>query len=1601
MTDRKTSVRRARIQAVRRSANKLVLDPQLPVKAAEFVSLYYAQAHLEVLAIDSRTLASAALGHLKWAAQRAQRTAKIRVFNPTTETDGWTCPHTVIETVVEDMPFLVDSLTMALNFLGHGIRMTTHPVVQVQRTSRGRLLSVGPIDKERPGRPESMIHFEIARETEPQVLRRIEHRLRETLDDVQASVEDWPPMLQQLQDAARELFECDKIAPRMAEESSRFLSWLADDHFTLLGYREYALVRGKHSDQLRPLVETGLGILRDTGTPMEATVLKGPARAQARSAEPVLVTKTNRRSTVHRPARLDYISVKRFDDKGKSCLERRFLGLFTSTAYSESPRDIPLLRLKVQQILDQSRFEPLSHRGKALQHVLDTFPRDDLFQGSVDDLARISFAVLAMEERHKLRLFCRRDPFGRFYSCLVYVPRDQYSPRARQRIQRILERGLSGVAEQPQVTLSESALARLQITVLADASRRREPDMDGLENELADAVRTWSDRVREALLAVLPEDRALALLHRFGELFPVAYQEDASAERAARDIGKLVTMIDEGSKLQMALEETRTGDEKQFRLTTFHWREPIELYRAMPILENMGLRALRERNYRVRLEPVPVWIQDFELAIPAGTELELAQIDRPFQECFAKVLHGKAENDGFNSFVVTAGLDWRQAALLRAYCKYIMQTKLGYSQSYMQEVLGRYAVLCRALLDRFYGLFDPDLSPQARRTKQAHSQKILETELERTTNLDHDRILRAFVSVVNATLRTNFFQLTEGAPKPYLSLKLDPHRVAELPEPRPKFEVFVYSQRVEGVHLRCAAIARGGVRWSDRREDYRTEILGLMKAQQVKNTVIVPAGAKGGFVCKALPTEDREAMQTIVVGCYRTFIRGLLDITDNIVGGKIVRPERVLPRDGNDPYLVVAADKGTATFSDIANELSAEYGFWLGDAFASGGSAGYDHKKMAITARGAWESVKRHFRELGADVRSEPITVIGIGDMSGDVFGNGMLMSKHIKLIAAFDHRHIFIDPDPDPAASFAERRRLFRMPRSSWNDYDRERLSRGGGVYSRTSKAIELSPAAQRALGTTQSKLTPPELIRAILTAEVDLLWNGGIGTYVKAGNEPHLAAGDPTNDALRVDGAQLRCRVVGEGGNLGLTQRGRIEYALAGGRLNTDFIDNSGGVDTSDREVNIKILLRAAIDKKMLASNKRNALLAEMTDSIAEHVLADNYGQTLALSVMASRGSERLDEHARLIRVLEAKGLLDRSLECLPKEEEIDQRGKLGLGLTRPELAVLLSHSKIELSASLAASDIPDDPYCAAELVAYFPAKIAKRFEPLIGEHRLAREIVAMLISSSMINRMGSFFALRAEEETGANVARVARAYAIVRELFGIRKLWRQIEKLDYTVPADAQYESMFQISRMLRRAVYWFLQRKPKRLDIASTIEKLSPSVGSVLALLPSSVNGYAGERMSRQSAHFTKLGLPRNLAKEIAALPLMPQILDIVDTANDRGLDVEKVARLHFALGRELNLDWVRGKIEDLHVEGRWRAMARATLRENLAREQRDLLGSVLRRIGKDEPEAALSKWLSESKRQIARTEKALEEMQTADAIDFATLSVALKEIGRLG
>ncbi|MGH3044810.1 MAG: NAD-glutamate dehydrogenase, partial [Gaiellaceae bacterium] len=1171
------------------------------------------------------------------------------------------------------------------------------------------------------------------------------------LADVRAAVEDWPAMVERAHEVIADVERVPpSIDPEELAESKALLEWIVDNHFTFLGYREYDLVSENGEPGLRRVPDTGLGILRDDEAAEGVVKLAPEAAALARAKDPLVLTKANSRATVHRPSYLDYVGVKRFDESGEVVGERRFLGLYTSTAYSASPHDIPLLRRKVRKVRERSGLPPGSHDDKALLEVLESLPRDELFQISDDDLFDIAMGIVRLGERQQVRLFVRKDTFGRFLSCLVYVPRERFNTQVREKIEDILQEVFEGVSADYTVRLSESVLARMHFVIYTRPGATLEYDVPEIEARLVEATRSWVDDLGDALVEHLGEERGTELSVLYRDAFPAAYRDDFTTEAAVLDVERMERLDPEGD-LAMTLYRPLEAEPDFFVLKLLRSGQPILLSDVLPLLEDMGVKVFDERPYEIdRAGPVDAWIYDFGLTQADGA-LDLDRVGDAFKDAFAQAWRGEIEVDGFNRLVLSAGLTWREIAVLRALAKYLRQAGSTFSQTYMEETLAANPEIVRKLVDLFQVRFDP-AREDGREGEAGSITKRIEKEIDAVASLDDDRILRSFLRLIQATLRTNYFQLGDGGqPKPYLSFKFDPVLVPDLPLPRPMYEIWVYSPRTEGVHLRGGKVARGGIRWSDRREDFRTEILGLMKAQMVKNAVIVPVGAKGGFVVKRPPAE-RDALREEVVACYRTLMEGLLDLTDNIVGGETVPPRDVVRYDDDDPYLVVAADKGTATFSDLANVVAAEYGFWLGDAFASGGSAGYDHKAMGITARGAWESVKRHFRELGVDVQTTEVTAVGIGDMGGDVFGNGVLLSRHLKLVAAFNHEHIFLDPDPEPEASFRERERLFALPRSSWADYDPEVISSGGGVFPRTAKSIPLSSEVRRRLGVEAEALRPNELIRAVLTAEVDLLWNGGIGTFVKASTEAHLEVGDKTNDGLRVDAKDLRVRVVGEGGNLGFTQRARIEYALAGGQIYTDAIDNSAGVDCSDHEVNIKILLGGVVADGDMTEKQRNELLVEMTDDVGRLVLRNNYRQTQAISLAAAQSASMLGVHARVIQHLEQTGRLSRELGALPSEEMIAERRAARGGLVAPELAVLLAYAKIELFDALVASDLPDDPYTANELVRYFPRVLSERFRARMNEHRLRRELIATYVTNSLVNRAGITFAFRLAEETGA---------------------------------------------------------------------------------------------------------------------------------------------------------------------------------------------------------------------------------------------------------
>ncbi|MGW0737741.1 NAD-glutamate dehydrogenase [Streptomyces sp. NPDC002851] len=1569
----------------------------------------------------------AAVSHYRLAENRPQGTANVRVHTPTVEENGWTCSHTVVEVVTDDMPFLVDSVTNELSRQGRGIHIVIHPQVVVRRDLTGKLIETLPDGAPKDTHDtltESWIHVEIDRETDRADLTQMTNDLLRILSDVREAVEDWEKM----RDAALRIGEYLPNEPspsdlheREVEEARELLRWLAADHFTFLGYREYEL---HDDDSLSAVPGTGLGILRadpkHSGEDAHAhpvspsfNRLPADARAKAREHKLLVLTKANSRATVHRPSYLDYVGVKKFDDKGKVVGERRFLGLFSSAAYTESVRRVPVIRRKVDEVLKGAGFSAHSHDGRDLLQILETYPRDELFQIPADELQAISTSVLYLQERRRLRLYLRKDEYGRYYSALIYLPRDRYTTAVRLRLIDILKEELGGTNVDFTAWNTESILSRLhfvvrvppgtELPVLSDADKER------IEARLVEAARSWADGFAEALTAEVGEEHAAELLRRYGSAFPEGYKADHTPRSAVADLVHLEALGAEDKDFALSLYEPVGAGPRERRFKIYREGAMVSLSAVLPVLQRLGCEVVDERPYELRAsDGTTAWIYDFGLRMPEsngnGDYLADDARDR-FQEAFSAVWTGKAENDGFSSLILGAGLNWRQAMVLRAYAKYLRQAGSKFSQDYMESTLLNNVHTTRLLVS----LFEARMSPDRQRAGTELIDGLLEEldgALDEVASLDEDRILRSFLTVIKATLRTNFFQKANGdEPHAYVSMKLDPQAIPDLPEPRPAYEIWVYSPRVEGVHLRFGKVARGGLRWSDRKEDFRTEILGLVKAQMVKNTVIVPVGAKGGFVAKQLPdpAKDRDAWLAEGIAAYKTFISALLDITDNMVAGEVVPPKGVVRHDEDDTYLVVAADKGTATFSDIANEVAQAYDFWLGDAFASGGSAGYDHKGMGITARGAWESVKRHFRELGHDTQTQDFTVVGVGDMSGDVFGNGMLLSEHIRLVAAFDHRHIFIDPKPDAAVSYAERRRLFELPRSSWGDYDKQLLSTGGGIFPRSAKSIKLNAHIREALGIEPgvAKMTPAELMRAILTAPVDLLWNGGIGTYVKSRIESDADVGDKANDAIRVDGADLRVKVVGEGGNLGLTQLGRIEFARTGGRVNTDAIDNSAGVDTSDHEVNIKILLNAVVANGDMTVKQRNKLLAEMTDEVGALVLRNNYAQNTALANALAQSPSMLHAQQRFMRSLVREGSLDRALEFLPSERQIRERLNSGLGLTQPETAVLLAYTKITVAEELVKTGMPDDPYLQNLLYAYFPTALREQFRDQIESHALRREIVTTVLVNDTVNSGGTSFLHRMREETGGSLEEVVRAHTAARAIFGLNEVWDAVEALDNVVAADVQTRIRLHSRRLVERGTRWLLNNRPQPIDLAETVGFFGEGVAQVWAELPKLVRGADLEWYERIHQELTDAGVPEELAQRVAGFSSAFPALDIVLIADRMQKTPLEVAEVYFDLADRLSITQLMDRISALPRTDRWQSMARAAIREDLYAAHAALTGDVLAAgDGASTPEQRFKAWEEKNASVLTRAKTTLDEIRGSEAFDLANLSVAMRTMRTL-
>ncbi|HSA90867.1 MAG TPA: NAD-glutamate dehydrogenase [Burkholderiales bacterium] len=1554
----------------------------------EFTRLYYAEVDPEELAarVDA-DLKGAAAAHLAFGRNYATGKAKIRVYNPVRERDGWTSTHTAVEIVNDDMPFLVDSVAMEVNRQGLMLHLLVHPVLRVVRDAQGEIASVSAPRASADGRLESFMHVEVDRQTDPAKLAELEAGIARALADVRAAVADWKPMQERMREVIRRLDPARAgVPPQELEEGRAFLEWLLDHHFTFLGSRDYVIAHRAGEDVLDIVPGSGLGILRERPgetASQSFAMLPAEARKRARVKELLVLTKATARSTVHRPGHLDHVGVKRFDAKGEVIGETRFLGLYTHTAYAENPTRVPVVRKKLSDIIQKAGLLPAGYSGKALASILESYPRDELLQIDVEELYRHAMAILQLGERQRLRLLTRADAYGRFVTCLIYAPRERYNTELRQRFQKILTEAYNGVSSDFDVDLSAAALGRIVMRIRTKPGEMAAtPDVKALERRLATAMRRWEDELLAALLERYGEARANELYRVYENAFPASYREEYTVHEALADIERLEA-FDPATDLGMNLHVRPDAKPGRLNFKIYRRGSGVALSDSVPMLERLGVRVQYEHPHEVEPAGAPTTrVVDYGLVLPAGAEPDVAKVRDAFHEAFFGMWSGTIEADSLNRLVLSAGLSAREIVILRAYARYLRQGTSTFSLAYVEQALAgnpRIAgLLVRLFFARFGGSGD-----------EANLAAEIAAALDEVENLDEDRILRSFLAVVQATTRTNYF-----LNKPCLSFKLDPKRVPGLPEPRPMFEIWVYSPRFEGVHLRGGRVARGGLRWSDRMEDFRIEVLGLMKAQMVKNVVIVPVGAKGGFVLKRAPAGDREALAKEGVACYQDFLRGLLDVTDNLVDAAVVPPKGVARHDGDDPYLVVAADKGTATFSDYANAIARDYRFWLGDAFASGGSAGYDHKKMAITARGAWESVKRHFRELGVDTQSTDFSAVGIGDMSGDVFGNGMLLSRHIRLVAAFDHRHVFLDPSPDADKSFRERERLFRLPRSSWADYDPKLISKGGGVYPRAAKTIALSPEVQKILAVEAKALTPNELISAILRAPVDLLYNGGIGTYVKSKRQSHAEVGDRANDAIRVNGGELRCKVVAEGGNLGFTQLGRVEYALAGGRINTDAIDNSAGVDCSDHEVNIKILLNAALRSGRLALGERNQLLADMTDEVAALVLRDNYFQTQSLSVSGTLAPSLLDVQERFIKQLEKAGRLNRALEFLPDDEEFAERRAAKLGLTSPERAVLLAYAKIALNEALVESDVPDDPFISTALERYFPARLREPFRSEIHAHPLRREIIATHVTNSTVNRVGSTFVYRMQDETGAAAPEVVRAYLVVREVFGFVDLWRAIEALDYKVPERLQTAMIIDGGRLIVRATLWMLRNRAHLGELGRAIELFGAGARRVEALLAELLPPAEKAAYEAAARRLGKEGVPPELAQRAAGFDAMFGALDIVEVARALGRDIDTVARVYFGLSGELDFPWLRARVGMLAADDHWQARAKAALRDDLA--------AILRSLAADaaQGEATIAAWKTRNASRCERFRQILADLHAAAAPDLAMLSVAVRELRNL-
>ncbi len=1546
--------------------------------------------------------------HLSLAQKREVGIANINIYTP--ETDALGPLKTIVDIVSDDMAFLVDSVVAEINKHNYLIELLIHPVIRTCYDAKGNLKSIETSD-DNTCINQSHVHIHIKDTLSKHDRETLEASLKEALRDVYICNTDWQTMLAQLKQARRDLESARTRRPlKEIRQYCAFLDYLYDGNFTLLGYREYQFIESKKDGlKSKTIKGSSLGLLHDDIKPAYISEneegLPRNLQEMRRNLPPLSISKTNRISTVHRRVPMDAIAIKIYDEDGTVTGEKLFLGLFTSVTYSRSVSDVPYLKEKVEEVLEMSHLKSGSHNRKALRHILEKYPRDELFQISVKELFRTSTSILNLQERQRVALFMREDPFGRYISCLVYVPRDRFGTDLRKKICTILEESLQGECQNFNTSLDDSVFARIMFVIKISQKQKQSYNASEIEQQLQEAGQTWPELLSTALVETLEKDQPITqYTMKYGEAFPASYCNRYRAKQAVFDIAKIEQVL-ESDALHLDLYRPEDLELERLRVKIYNPGNPVTLSDIMPILENMGLRAIAELPYEITPDKADqsVWIHDFLLETPEIEGfVDITKVKKSFEKAFVKIWNKEMENDGLNKLVLSANLNWHEITILRTYVRYLKQLGYPFSRAYIIKAINNNPKISRLIVDLFKGFHDPQNAEDAD-SKAAGCAVAIDHELEAVESLDEDRILRIFTAMVEATLRTNYYQRQEdGSAKPYLAIKMDSRKVPEMPEPRPFREIFVYSPQVEAIHLRGDKIARGGLRWSDRHEDFRTEVLGLMKAQMVKNSVIIPMGSKGGFVVKT-PTKSRDEFMEEGIKCYKIFISGLLDITDNLKGEKVIPPKDVVRRDGDDPYLVVAADKGTATFSDIANGISQEYGFWLDDAFASGGSAGYDHKKMGITARGAWESVKLHFRQLNHNTQTKPFDVVGCGDMGGDVFGNGMLLSEHIQLVAAFNHMHIFVDPEPDTAISFKERKRLFKAVKG-WDAYDKEKLSKGGKIYERSEKILELTPEIKKRLDITQDKVTPNELIRAILKARIDLMWFGGIGTYIKSSKESHADAGDKSNDALRIDAGEVRAKVIGEGANLGVTQLGRIECDEKGVKINTDFIDNSGGVDSSDHEVNIKILLSDVIRQKSHSMDlaSRNKLLEKMTQDIAEHVLRNNYQQAQALSLAELQARENLQLQEDFIKELEREKGLKRSIEGLPDEETIELRMRTGKGLTRPELAILISYAKINFTQDLLASDIPETKEMQNWLFDYFPDILQDQYAKEIKRHKLAREIVATTMANSLINRMGPTFIKSRMNKTGANPAEIAKAYIIVRDAYNLRDNWDALEALDNKVPAEVQLKAMKEIAGLSEHAISWFLTRLGRDLDIGKDTKGFGDGIAELSKNLDKVMTPGLKETVEQRQFSGEHDGLPKKLARQIALMPVLSSACDIIRISLEQKTDLLETARAYFEIGDEFHMDWLRQQARFLPADDHWQSEATSGLVDQLYSCQAFLTVRILKdtggKIGKGESAAHV--WVEKHNDQVGRLDSLFTELRRVGTVDLPMLIIAEQRLRSL-